>query len=467
MQKAATWFFKHDKTAALLCGLAAAFVFAPFYQIWLLPLAFGLSFALLDKAPTWSAVAGEGYWFGFGFFAAGFYWIGNALLIDAATFGWLYPITLFGAGAFFGLFTILPFMAYFLTKAKLWTRVLSFATVWVLLEWIRSFILTGFPWNLLGTALAFEPAFIQTAAFWKTYGLSFVLLVWAGLFYAAVMKKNKRLGALFVILPLALYGFGAWRIRHFQYGQDEITIRLVQPAILQQMKVHYAALEENFETYIEMSADSGLDDVDFVVWGETATPFDLEHDEYHLRQVLAAIPPKGYLLTGAIRTAENGRFYNSMLALNHKGEVAAYYDKSHLVPFGEYIPFRKYFPKWIRPITNQITDLGAGEKRKTIALKGFPPFGALICYEAIFPNAVIDSENRPKWLVILTNDGWYGDSAGPYQHLAAAQMRAVEEGLTIVRSANTGISAVINPLGQITDSLGYGKKGVLTSKIHF
>ena len=460
MKNATIWFFKHYKTAALLCGLAAAFVFAPFYQIWLLPLAFGLSFALLDKAPTWRAAVGEGYWFGFGFFAAGFYWIGNALLIDAETFGWLYPITLFGAGAFFGLFTILPFMTYFFARAKLWTRLLSFASAWVLLEWIRSFILTGFPWNLLGTALAFEPAFIQTAALWGTYGLSFILLLWAGLFYVAVGKKRFLPLVFFVLLPLLFYAVGAWRIQAYDAALSDIKVRLVQPSIAQQMKWNRDALEQNLETYLEMSRTGGLDDVDFVVWGETAVPFDLD-DEARQKQISAAVPARGYLLTGALRRDAYGRFYNSLFAINSEGKPVAFYDKSHLVPFGEYIPFRQYLPHWVHPVAAQIADFGHGDAYKIINISEYPAFGALICYEIIFPDAVLDRAHKPQWLVLISNDGWYGDSAGPYQHLVAAQMRAVEEGITIVRSANNGISALINPLGQIEKRIEYNTQAVL------
>lgn len=454
------FFKKHGYFSALIAGLLGACAFAPFYQIWLLPLAFGVAFFLTDIAQNAWKAALLGYSFGFGFFAFGLYWIGNALLVDAATFGALYPITLFGAGAFFGLFTILPFAFWYVTRGKQWAQILAFASSWVLFEWVRSFILTGFPWNLLGTALAFDVNLIQTASLWGTYGLSFVLLLWAGFFYAAFVKHRFVYGVLFIMLPLVLYGYGMARVRTYDDAYSDVRVRLVQPSIAQQMKWSPLALKENFETYIDMSKTEGLSDVDFVVWGETAVPFDLSDQAIRLK-MKEAVPVGGYLLTGALRAGDNGLFYNSLFALDSEGQIMASADKNHLVPFGEYIPFRRYLPRRVRPVANQIADFGSGEKFRVITLSGYPSFGALICYEIIFPDEVLDRNHKPLWLVVLSNDGWYGNSAGPYQHLAATQMRAVEEGISIVRSANNGISALIDPLGRIRSRIDYDVVGVL------
>lgn len=459
-EKKENFFIKHRKTTALTLGAAAAFGFAPTYAVLLTLCSLFAAFVVADKMQNLRQAAAFGYWYGFGMFAVGFYWIGNALLIDAATFGWLYPIVLFGAGAFFGLFTIVPFMVWHQFSASgTWQKIVAFAAAWVLTEWVRSFILTGFPWNPLGSVFAFEPMFMQTASLWGVYGLSFLAAFLSGSLYLYYFGRKSG-GVLFLVVLSLMLGFGFWRVGQYKPYPGDIKVRLVQPSIPQQMKWDRQALEENFAAYIKMSRQKPLTDIDFVVWGETAIPFDLDRDWRHLQQLREAVPPQGYLIGGMVRF-DDEKAYNSLYVFNPDGGVEGVYDKSHLVPFGEYIPLRNYLPEWIKPVAANVSDFGVGKKYKNIEVAAYPAFGALICYEIIFPGEVTGRTNRPSWLVVLTNDGWYGDSAGPYQHLAAAQMRAVEEGLTIVRSANSGISAVIDPLGRIIGSLPLNAKGFL------
>lgn len=460
MFKSATSFFRgHYKLTALLFGMASALGFAPTYAVPVVWFSLAGVFLLTDLQCKMRQVAAVGYWYGFGMFAVGFYWIGNALLIDAATFGWLYPLALFGAGAFFGLFTIVPFIIWYKFSIS-GSKIFGFGATWVLLEWTRSFVLSGFPWNLLGTVFTVHPAFMQTASLWGVYGLSFLVVLQAGGLYLIFRKRWFAGMSAFAGTLLLMFVFGLWRIGQYEYILGDIKIRLVQPSIAQEMKWNRQALENNFATYIDMSLQTAADDIDFVVWGETAVPFDLDRDWAHLQQIKAAVPPNGYLITGMVRF--NGmKAYNSLYVLNPEGGVEDIYDKSHLVPFGEYIPLKAYLPSWIQPIAAGMADFGSGRPYKNIKISDYPAFGALICYEIIFPGEVADKRTPPSWLVVLTNDGWYGNSAGPYQHLAAAQMRAVEEGLTVVRSANSGISAVIDPLGRIIDSLPLNAKEVL------
>jgi apolipoprotein N-acyltransferase len=457
------------KTTALIGGALSALVFPPVY-LWqvFMPVLLGM-WCLCNKLASYKQTAALGYFYGFGFFAAGFYWVGNALLIDIATFGWLYPIALAAAGAFFGLFMILPFVMWRFSGGII-GKVAGFAAAWVLMEWLRSFLLTGFPWNMLGTAWAFHPVFIQTAALWGTYGLSFIMLIWCGTLYGDICGGSNKYGAAFILIPVLLLGFGAWRIHNYPQIDSDITVRLVQPSIPQQMKWNRESLEDNFYQYVNMSAESGLDKVDFVIWGETAMPFSLDYDNVYRQEILQAVPPRGYLITGALRQGDaqdDYNYFNSLFVLNKKGDIEGFYDKHHLVPFGEYIPLRRFLPKWVRPVTNAVADFGVGKQYKNIKLEKIPAFGALICYEIIFPDEVINRANPPQWLVVLTNDGWYGNSAGPYQHLVAAQMRAVEEGIAIVRSANSGISAVISPIGKILKDIPLNKKGVVDVKLPY
>ncbi len=457
----------HYKTAAVIAGALSSLAFPPLYWWYVLLLSLVLVWNVTDRLSLSRQVVAVGYWYGFGLFAAGFYWIGNALLIDVNTFGWLYPVTLLGSGAFFGLFTIIPFWLW-KKGVGIWHKVFGFAAAWVIMEFVRSFIFTGFPWNLLGTAWAFHPVFIQTASIWGTYGLSFVMLLWAGALYAYMQNYNNKNAVIFLLIPFLLLVFGSWRFYGYKDYDSEVTVRLVQPSISQKMKWDRLSLEDNFYKYIKMSQAPGLEKVDFVIWGETATPFDLDYEPFYRQKIIKAVPPQGYLITGLVRhddESNNYQPYNSMYVIDDNGNTAAYYDKHHLVPFGEYVPLRKYLPEWVRPIANVVADFGIGEPYKNISLPTYPSFGSLICYEIIFPDAVVNRDNPPQWLVVLTNDGWYGKSFGPYQHLVAAQMRAVEEGITVVRSANSGISAVINPVGKIKAQIPLYAKQTLDVKL--
>lgn len=456
---------RNYKKTAFVLGLLSALAFPPAYLFVLFLLAFALSYIVADKLESTKKVCLFGYWFGFAHFMAGFYWIANALLVDVAAFGWLYPITLLCIGGFFGLFAVPSFAVWqFLQNKNKWLKVFAFSYTWVLFEWIRSFLFTGFPWNMLGTVLAFSDTLIQTASIWGTYGLSFIVLIVAGCVYiAATGRKFASLCVLsFIVVFITI--FGLCRIQGYAYNESDIKVRLVQPSISQNMKWNRDELENNFFEYVNLSKKSELNDVDFVVWGETALPFDVEQVTEYKTYLKQAIPDSGYLITGVVRFGIDSGFYkpyNSMYIINKNADVIQLYDKNHLVPFGEYIPFRKYLPAWIRPIANNVADFATSEKLKNIKIKDYPVFGALICYEIIFPDNVVNKKEKPQWLVVLTNDGWYGKSSGPYQHLVAAQMRAIEEGITVVRSANSGISAVISPTGNILKQLDLHKKAYI------
>ncbi len=457
---------KH-KTLALICGAILALALPPMYQFWAVLVAFSLALWLCMQSNSGKHLAAIGYWFGFGYFACGFYWIGNALLVDVKTTGILYPPVLILNGAVFGLFTILPFWATKFGK-NVAAKMCLFIAFWFFsAEWLRSFIFTGFPWNPVSSVLALRPALLQTLAWWGTYGLSMVVILLASLPVMWLLKPTKK--RLFWPL-LSLFGFvllweyGAFVLAHIDTTSsgEEIMVRLVQPSIPQSMKWGKDTAENNFNDYFELSTQKDNRHIDFVFWGETASPFDLTRDEKHRQRLMRAVPKHGYLITGLLRyeiTNEGYVPYNSLAVINRKTQVLNLYDKHHLVPFGEYIPLRQYLPEWVHPLTNTVAEFGRGEQFKTITLDGYPEFAPLICYEVIFSDDVVRKEDKPKWMVVLTNDGWYGQSAGPYQHLVAAQMRAVEEGMTVVRSANSGISAVITPYGEVPAKLELGWRG--------
>ncbi len=473
-EKAAKIIMKYPKTTTFILGCLATLALPPYYQLWALFLAFSGLLFLAFGTGRLRKLAALGYWFGFGYFAAGFYWIGNALLIDVVQTGWLYPLVLLLNGAFFGLFTILPVMV---TKygRNIYAKILLFAAVWCLsVEWVRSFLLTGFPWNPLSSVLTFKPVMMQILSVFGTYGTSLIVALIASWPAVLLVRPNKLRAAVALLALVA--GAGIWQFGEYTLDKrpqipdgHSIMVRLVQPSIPQTLKWDKAALEENLQTYVDLSRERDIGYVNFTVWGETAYPFDVLYDEKHNRKLKAAVPTYGYLITGFLRRVDDGYNYtpyNSFGVINKKGELVGWYDKSHLVPFGEYIPLRKYLPEWVRPIANTVAEFGRGEKFKTLKIENYPAFAPLICYEIIFSDEVIGrGSDKPKWAVVLTNDGWYGISSGPYQHLAAAQMRAVEEGISIVRSANSGISAVITPYGEIRAQIPLGARGTVDALV--
>lgn len=457
------------KTVSALAGIAATFALPPYHQIWILLISFGLLGILLNKALSGRQAFALGYWFGFGFFAVGLSWIANALALDIVSFGWLIPLALAAGGAFFGFFTAFPALASHYFRGY-FARTIAFSVFWAIFEWIRSFLLTGFPWNLLGSALAFDHRLLQSASIFGTYGLSLITVIAAMMPAAAFFapkRKNALIGILTsVIILTTIIIYGNYRTEKLDDNAfSDISVRIVQPSIPQSLKWDYAELEKNFADYIEMSQADGFANINAVIWGETASTFPIALDRAHFYQMLPAVPDNGYLITGSIDYFPDGNDrwlpVNAGLILRHGKGIVDTYAKSHLVPFGEYIPFRNFLPDSLRPITKVISDFKAGNGVKTFKKDGLPPFGLLICYEIIFPHQVADNNDRPQWLINLTNDGWYGRSSGPYQHLVTARLRAVEEGLTVIRAANSGISAIISRTGNVIKSLGLHERGNL------
>ncbi|MBR3502486.1 MAG: apolipoprotein N-acyltransferase [Alphaproteobacteria bacterium] len=477
MEKLAQIMQKYHKTTSLLLGLLLTLALPPYYLYPFAVLAFSAFFWLINRLDGTKKICAAGYFFGFGFFAGGFYWIGNALLIDLARTGWLYPITLFLNGAFFGIFTILPALGGASKKFhSLTARMLIFAALWGFsAEWVRSWFFSGFPWNPLSSVLLFDVNAPQALALFGTYGLSALcafFFVFPALF---LLQKNWKtfLISVFVtlIFPLGLMIYGASVIPSSTAKQKTISVRLVQPSLKQTADWSKERAKKEFDEHLNLSkVSAGERAPDFIIWGETASPFDLTYDQEHAEKIAQIMPKNSRLITGMIHRkfgadAYDYKIYNSLALLDDKAQVVDLYSKNHLVPFGEYIPFRSILPSFIRPVTNIIAEFGRGEKYQTITPENFPEFAPLICYEIIFSDNIVRKNNNLKWIVLLTFDGWYGNSAGPYQHLAAAQMRAIEEGLTIVRAANSGISAVISPFGEILAKLDLNERGVLNTDI--
>ncbi|HER26075.1 MAG TPA: apolipoprotein N-acyltransferase [Rhodospirillales bacterium] len=274
------------------------------------------------------------------------------------------------------------------------------------------------------------------------------------------------------VLLAGLWGIGLARLGAAPaLGQNTVpgvVLRLVQPNIAQQDKWKPGLRVGNLKDQIAMSmAPAPGPSPTHVIWSETAATYYLSADYPVRRAIAQAVPKGGLILTGAPRITTAGekplKIWNSLYALDDRGDIVGTYDKSHLVPFGEYMPLRNI--TGLDKIVGKGTDFSPGPGVRTLRLPGLPPVSPLICYEVIFPGNVVDPEDRPEWMLNITNDAWYGTSTGPYQHFDAARFRAVEQGLPLVRVANTGISGVIDSYGRVVKQLNLGQKGSLDSAL--
>lgn len=466
---------------AMLLGALAALALPPIHAVPLLLVAFTGLVWLIDGTRRPAEAFWLGWWFGLGHFAAGIYWIANALLTDPLRFGWMIPPIVGGLAAVLAAFPGIAAGGARRFGGDGPARIVVLAGTWVLGEWLRGWLFSGFPWNLTGYAWAFSDAMNQLAALTGIWGLSLATVLAAAM--PALLgdwrpdrqaRGRLRTGLVGIagaaILLAAIWAGGQWRLADAASGNvPGVRLRIVQAAIEPAIKNNADLREANLGRHLRLSIDTpGFADATHVIWPETAAQFLLEHDPEVLRAVASAAPPDGLLLTGAPRgEISNGRLvqvWNSMVAVDPAAAIVGTVDKFHLVPLGEYVPLRRLLP-FISKITPGSIDFSAGPGPVTLRLPGLPPVGPLICYEVIFPGAVVDSADRPAWLLNLTNDAWFGMSTGPYQHLASARLRAVEEGLPLVRAANTGISAVVDAYGRVTARLGLGDAGVIDADL--
>jgi apolipoprotein N-acyltransferase len=463
---------------AALLGVLATLALPPIYATPLLVPAFALLLWLQDGIITGRAAFALGWWFGFGFFLTGLYWVGISMTVDIVRFGWMIPFATGGLSAGLAIFPGLAVLLLFHSRATGAGRAFALAAAWTALEWVRGHVLTGFPWNLVGYTWTVADAPIQFASVAGIYGLSLLTVAIAALPAAGYGPKRSGRPWPPVIaalsLAVALWVGGAARLAGALSSMvPGVTLRLVQPNIAQEIKWQPERIRDNLLELVALSAGPGYEHVSDLVWPETAVPFDLA-SEPQLKEGLARIVPKGgLLLTGADRKAvaepavadgsHSVHFYNSFAALDETGRIVGSYDKFHLVPFGEYVPMRNVLP--IDKVTPGRVDFSAGPGPRTLALPHLPPVSPLICYEAIFPDEVSESRDRPRWLLNITNDAWFGNSSGPYQHFESARLRAVEEGVPLVRVANTGISGVVDAYGRVVDRLGLGRKGVIDATL--
>jgi apolipoprotein N-acyltransferase len=470
------------RAIAFTAGAVSALAMAPFYAWPLLFLTFPVLVLLIDGIASrgWAgaiAAADIGWWFGFGYFLAGLYWLGYAFLVDAATFGWLLPFAVLGLPAILAIFTALGIVLAHLFWQRGARRILALAVCLTAAEWLRGHAFTGFPWNAFGYALTAPLALAQAASVLGLWGLTFIAVAVcaspATLFDHNEKKRRPLLPFALAVLTLAaLGGFGAVRLARTPTRLvDGVHLRIMQPNLQQDVRFNYAARQEVVDRYLALSGRPGLDQVTHLIWPESPFPFFLTREADLFIQIARALPQNTLLFTGAMRLADptnpvESGVYNSIYVIDRQASIRAVYDKVHLVPFGEYLPFENILERLgLQVLTEQRGGFLAGDRHRLITAPGAPGVLPLICYEIIFPGELKSSEERPGWIVNVTNDGWFGNSTGPYQHLQQARVTAIEEGLPIARAANTGISAVVDPVGRIIGSLPLASEGVLDAPL--
>ncbi len=444
--------------AAAILGVIAAGALPPLTLPPLLLIAIPGLLALIQGAPSATVAGLRGLVFGFALSMAGLYWVTFAVLVMAREFWWAVPIVVPLLSFVLGLFVAVPCALARLVSAG-WRRVCVLAGLWILGDIARQFVLSGFPWNQLGSAWEMPGwlglAMIQPAAWIGIGGLTLATLLVAG---SVTLGRRGQIGAAASLL--LWLGAGAWHLRESVPGSG-ITAVIAQGNVSEQEHRDHgterAWAERVFARYLALTREgvraAGGGRI-LVVWPETASPYALAQDAPARHAIADAAAPAVMTLAGTERFESPKVAHNSLVAVAPDGSVAGVYDKAHLVPFGE------YFPVYANFILGE-QGFVPGPGLRTLHLAGLGAVGPLICYEAIFPAQVVQRSDRPSLLVNITNDAWFGDSAGPRQHLAAARMRTVEEGLPMIRAANTGVSTVIDAHGRMLGNLGLNEQGVL------
>jgi apolipoprotein N-acyltransferase len=402
--------------------------------------------------------------------------VGNAFLVQADEFGWLLPVAVVLLPAALAILWGLGAALAQLFWTEDWRRVFALALGLGVAEWLRGHLLTGFPWNAIGYALTAGEFLMQSASLFGIYALNVIAIAIfaAPAVIAPAMGERRRNLVLPSIAALSLAALGLFGLLRLSQATNafapDLTVRIVQPALDQLQKWDPDNKDSVLSTYFRLSAPEGapLSKGSLLVWPESAFPFVLTQDAGVLAAIAELLPADTALVTGAYREeyppGGEREVYNTIYAIGEDGTILDAYDKVHLVPFGEYVPFSDLLARLgIRQLVP--SSFTPGPFRRSLEIPLAPPFLPLICYEAIFSGQLLGQGERPAFLLNLTNDGWFGQTTGPYQHFHFARVRSVEEGLPLVRAANTGISAVIDAYGRSMAVTRLGEATMIESRL--
>ena len=456
-------YYKYKIIFIFLAGCIASLGFAPYNIFIFTIISFCYSLIILENTQKKKKAFIFGLTFGLGHQVSSLYWI--AISFDIANYGGY----IFGALAvislsiFLSLITAISFflIKIFSNRLNKISSAIFIIIIFSLSDWLRGNILWEFPWTPISAIWAFSKLTISPFAILGSWGYSlitFSLIV--GIYF---LKHNLKQGFLMVFPFIFFLFLGLLPDKKHIGESSRINVRLVQPNIEQSDKWNIKKLDENLTKLINLTNIKSSKKVDLVIWPETSVPFDIEKSNKQFRESLTEV---NSLIVGAIRKTEIDnklKIFNSLFLIKDSFNSLQYHDKLKLVPFGEFIPFRKYLK--FKKFTLGGIDFSYGEQVKVLELKSNLKILPLICYEVIFPKITREKSNEYNLIVNITNDGWYGKSSGPYQHLALAKIRAVQEGKFLLRTANTGVSAIINYDGEVIEKIGLGRKGVIDKEL--
>lgn len=475
------WGFKRNMLA-LICGALLTLALPPFNFFAVGFVSFPILLWLIEGAVPGPNAHGAlrlypsavvGWFFGFGYFVVGLWWLGNAVIAESWEFAWALPLAVFGLPAGLAFF----FAGSAMLARSVWGRGIGAAAALAfgfgIGEWLRGILFTGFPWNSLGLTIMPAPVLMQSTSVFGITGMNALAVLVFALPGVAALSRWKLLGPLLALLLVGgqfLFGYQRLGSAPAIETAGGPIVRIVQPSVSQSEKWDGTVRDRIFADYLKMTAQAPEADKAkpvLIVWPETAVPFLLTERPDALAALGEALSPGQTLLAGAVRQEGNRnegeivRYYNSMLAINDDGEVIDAADKVHLVPFGEYLPLEDLLGSFgLRQLVSTPGGFSAGAGVHRLNLPGLPEILPQICYEIIFPGA-LESTSRLGVAVNITNDAWYGATPGPYQHFRLAQIRAVESGVPVVRAANNGISGVIDGYGRVVGALPLNAVAVL------
>ena len=455
---------------AAVLGLLTATGQAPLGWSWLALVALAAAIFHLSRLESWRSAAWHGWSFGTCYFVGALFWIVEPFLVDIGRHGWMAPFALvFMAGG------LALFWAAAAGLSARMGRSPALRAGWLVVtltgaEVVRSFIFTGFPWALIGHIWIGAPQ-MQAAALVGAHGLTLLTLAAASV--PAIFGERRVLIGVFAGAALAaLPGiYGQFRVPAAPAAALEppVTVRLVQPNAPQHLKWDPDLAPVFYDRQLALTSAApapGAPRPDIVIWPETAIPWLLEYAQPAFDEMALAANGAQVVL-GLQRRSPDGAWFNSLVVVGADAQPVAVYDKHHLVPFGEYMPLMWVFARMgvFGLATNETGGYTAGPGPQLLDLGAAGRALPLICYEAIFPNDIARAPGRADWLLQITNDAWFGEIAGPWQHMAQARLRAVEQGLPMLRAANTGISAAIDPYGRVTAEIPLGEAGMIDTPL--
>lgn len=457
--------------AAYALGALLVLGLAPFNYVICCFISFSLFITLLERYKTPKQSFYLGLCFGFGYFNFGLYWLYYAFLVlynNELNF-WLFCslaiLCLVIFFIFLSLYWALATLACNYISTNIYNRIIALSLFLGLAEYLRGHLFTGFPWNLIGYSLTFNLLFMQISALLNLYLLNILAcLIFCSpaiFFFHRLNKLNICFISIIICFLIFDISYGYFRLTKnatINKTAPSYIINLIQPNISQKQKLNEKYILPNFLKLIALIKQKNTPKVNLIICPETSIDFLLNYNPIAKKYIKEALFPNQLLLLGAPRLGSNNKIYNSALLLNSEGDIINFSDKLHLVPFGEYLPFKTLLPN-----INFTSNFEAGKTRHTIELNKDLCYLPLICYEAIFPDELQYVGAKPNLLINITNDAWYGTSIGPFQHFRQARMRAIEEHIPLIRVGNNGISAIIDSYGRIIKKINLNKTDVLNT----